>query len=172
MPRRSRASLAALWVVVASAGGCAHSPEAGELRPDYVGALRLPAVGPQEYAPDSLYDHPVVATFFATWCFPCLGQLPVFSELAHDYASQGLKVVAVGMDLEGAKVLGPFAYQSEFPFPVLVANEPLRKGETPFGAVTVLPSTVILSRTGEVVAAWPGLAEPKDIRAAVEKALK
>lgn len=163
--------LAALVALFALGAGCAHS-QRGDLRPDYVSALRLQAVGPQPYSPDALYGTPVLATFFATWCFPCLGQLPVFGELARDFGAQGLKVVAVGMDLEGARVLGPFAQNMDYPFPVLVADERLRKGETPFGPVTVLPSTVILSRTGEVIAAWPGLANPEDVRAAVEQALR
>ena len=165
---RRGAAVAALALLA----GCAHGPETDQPPPDYVGALELRSVGPVRPGPGELRGHPVLATFFATYCFPCLGQLPLYGEFAREYAGQGLKVVAVGRDLEGEKMLRPFADDSGYPFAVLVADEALRKGETPFGSVSVLPSTVILAKDGTVVAAWAGLAQADDIRKALEKALK
>lgn len=166
------AVLAALVLPVALCG-CVHGRGGAGSAPDYRAPLAelRPANG-SRFQPASLYEGPVLATFFATWCFPCLGQLPYFAELQHEYGDRGLRVVAVGMDLEGHKVLDPFAAQFGWPFPVLVGSDALRSGQTPFGPVKQLPSTVILARDGSVVAAWPGVADAKDVRAAVETALQ
>lgn len=166
-PRVVGAALCALLLL-----SCAHGRSGPEGPPDYLGALNLPAAGPVPHSPQALSGRVVVATFFATWCFPCLAQLSYFAQLQRELAEQGLSVVAVGMDLEGARVLRPFAEQQQVPYPVLAADERLRKGETPFGPISVLPSTVILDREGQVVAAWPGLANAEEVRAAIDQALK
>ena len=76
------------------------------------------------------------------------------------------------MDLEGKRVLAPFAQTYATTFPVVVADDALRAGQTPFGRVQTLPSTVILARQGRVVVAWPGLANVDEVKAQVERALK
>lgn len=149
--------------------GCAHRPDVPKA--DYRAALSLPVVGPVPYRRTTFDKNPMVVTFFATWCFPCLGQMALFAELQREFSGQGLQVVAVGMDLEGKKVLEPFANQSGYPFPVLVADERVRAGQTPFGPVRELPATVILDRRGEVVAAWPGVAQAEEIREALKTAV-
>lgn len=160
-----------VWVV-ASSGGCAGRQDVAQPRPDYLAPLVLPKVGPVPYEHASLYGQPVIVNFFATWCFPCLGQLPFLAELQQAHAQDGLRVVAVGMDLEGAKVLRPFAEQFGMPYPILVASERLHRGETPYGLMRELPSTVILGRDGQVIAAWAGIAEADEVREAVARALR
>lgn len=170
MKRRGRVGTTCVVVLalMVGAAGCAHRPDVP--RADYRGALSLPAVGPVPYRRTTFDKNPMVVTFFATWCFPCLGQMALFSEFQREFAAKDLQVVAVGMDLEGKKVLEPFARQSDYPFPILVADERVRSGQTPFGPVRELPATVILDRDGEVVAAWPGVARAEDIRKALESA--
>ncbi|MBX5482169.1 MAG: TlpA family protein disulfide reductase [Myxococcaceae bacterium] len=169
----------AAWLALAAtccaAAGCAHVPAKDESPIDYYQPLRLEradAPAPARFDPARLYGRPALVTFFATWCFPCLGQLPLFAELKKEHAADGLEVVAVGMDLDGRRVLEPFAAQAGLGFPVLIASEALVKGETPYGRVRELPTTVLFARDGSVVAAWPGLADAADLRAAVDEAVK
>lgn len=162
---------AALLAMVVFLSGCAGRGLRPDELPDYRAPLALQSVGPTPYQHRALYDRPVLINFFSTWCFPCLGQLPYLGELQKEFGPQGLAVVTVGMDNEGAKVLQPFVEQSPQPFPVLVADEKIRKGETVFGAVRELPTTVILDREGKVVAAWPGIANADEVRKAVQEAV-
>jgi thiol-disulfide isomerase/thioredoxin len=156
--------------LLALALGCAHSP-ARPPKPDLRAALWLPWVGPVAYSPAAARGKVLLVTFFATWCFPCLGELPVLATLQRTYAAQGLQVLAVGLDLEGALVLEPFAQEYQLPFPILVADQSLRSGEGPFGKISVLPTSVILDRQGAPVAAWQGLAEPERLVQELNSAL-
>src|SRR6266404_463405 len=48
---------------------------------------------------------PLLVNFWATWCEPCRDEYPMLSELAKQYAPQGLKVVGVNLDDDGDIIL-------------------------------------------------------------------
>src|SRR6185436_13396912 len=105
---RASASVAVVclaWACAHTAPGPTHAlTDRGALR-----SLELRAVGPAPYRHHDLYGRVVLVSFFATWCFPCLAEIPTLKRLQTTYAPKGLSVVAVGLDLEGALVLEPFA---------------------------------------------------------------
>ncbi len=149
--------------------GCVRGlrPPAGDLR-DH---LNGPSVSPTPFEPAGLEGKVTLVIFFATWCLPCLGQLALVRDLQDDYAARGFQAVAVGMDLDGPRMLRPFAEAYVPNLPVIVADEPLRRGETPFGPVREVPVSLILDRRGRFVVGWPGVAEADDIRRELERAL-
>ncbi len=153
--------------------GCAHGPApSAYLRGSrFLAALNLPAVGAVPYAPAQLRGRVTLVNFFATWCFPCLGELPLLDRLQHRFAERGFTVVAVGMDQEGFKVLEPFAQTFRYAFPMVVADAPLREGATAYGRIAALPTSFLLGRDGEVVAAYQGLATSSDLESYIERAL-
>ena len=148
--------------------GCTHARAAVQPAPDYRAELALPSVGPVPFDPNQLRGHPVIVIFFATWCMPCLGQLQFLSAIQRDYAARGLRVVAVGMDLEGRKVLEPFAVHSALPYPILVADPSFFRGESAFGPIRELPAGLMLDGEGRPVAGWTGFARPEALRAKLE----
>ncbi|MBX7117011.1 MAG: TlpA family protein disulfide reductase [Myxococcaceae bacterium] len=93
----------------------------------------------------------VLVTFITTWCFPCLAELPVLQTLHEKYASKGLRVVLVGVDREGRRVLEPLAAQYAFPFPLVVADQALVSGQSLWGNVGPLPTRVLFGREGDVL---------------------
>lgn len=167
--RRALLACAVLGVLA----GCKSAPEAIEAPgAGFLGALELPAVGPQQQAARDLSGRVVLVNFMATWCFPCMAELPALEALQREYGPQGLQVVAVGMDLEGDTVLAPFADHYQLRYPVLVADDRIRSGESPFGPIGALPTSFILDRQGRAVGAWQGVAGQEDMAKAVEKVLK
>jgi|CXWL01.1.fsa_nt_gi peroxiredoxin len=76
--------------------------------------------------------------------------MPVLQTLHEKYAAKGLRVVVVGMDREGRKVLEPFVAQYRLPFPVVMADDALMAGESAWGNVGPLPVRVLFARDGEV----------------------
>jgi thiol-disulfide isomerase/thioredoxin len=148
--------------------GCAHVPAGPP--PDYDGTLMgLEAAG--ELAPAELKGRVILVQFFATWCFPCLGAFPELIHVEKAYADRGLTVVAVGMDLEGALVLGPFAEREQPPFPVLIADDVIRSGQSAFGKIPEVPVSYLVGRDGKLLAAWPGLVGSKRLESGIEEAL-
>jgi len=58
--------------------------------------LSLPQLQKRISNPDTVY----VVNFWATWCKPCIEELPYFEKLQATYKSQPLKVLLVSMDFE------------------------------------------------------------------------
>ena len=152
---------------------CKSAPEAVEAPGGgFVGALALPVVGAARPGGVDVSGRVVLVNFLATWCFPCVAELPTLEALQRDYGPQGLQVVGVGMDLEGEQVLEPFVEHYALRFPVLVADERIHSGQSPFGVIGALPTSFILDREGRVVAAWQGVAGHADMAKEIEKTLK
>lgn len=170
--RRGRCVHAVVAALLLALPGCFREAQPQSWA-HFLSALSLPEVGqPQRFSPDRLRGRVVLVNFLATWCFPCLTDLPNLVELHRRHADQGFTVVAIGMDLEGERVLAPFASLYKLPFPLLLANERLRAGHTPFGQISVLPTTYLLAKDGRVLAAFQGVGDLHALDAAIEAALR
>ncbi|MCU0698870.1 MAG: TlpA family protein disulfide reductase [Myxococcaceae bacterium] len=152
--------------------GCAHTTEPRFPHRDiFLGTLPQDVVGPVAFDRSAFGGKVVLVTFIATWCFPCLTDLATLDKLERDFGAKGFRQVVVGMDLEGRKVLEPFAAEYRLSYPLLVGDERLRKGQTPFGQIRELPARVLFDRQGEVIAAYSGVVSPTDLEAKVREAL-
>lgn len=120
----------------------------------------------------SLRGKVAVVAFFATWCFPCLIELPQLAALQRGNGPRGLEVVGIGMDLEGSRVLKPFADQYQLPFPVLLPTEAMRGGSSPFGPIRELPSTFVIDREGRIAAAFAGPPNPERLARLIDRLLE
>ncbi len=153
------------------ASGCATSPPPRAAPPQFLPALQLESVGPVRAGPEALYGRVVLVNFMATWCFPCVQELPALIELQRKYGGKDFTVVMVGMDLEGARVLEPFARFYELPFPLLVADDAIRSGHSPFGPLQAVPTSFLIGRDGELIAGIRGVPPVEDLQRHVEAAL-
>ncbi|WNG36886.1 TlpA family protein disulfide reductase [Archangium violaceum] len=170
-----RSALAVGCALVLALAGCRRVPESpgGVLGPSpYLRELALPYVGPTPHDWRRLSGRVVLVAFFATWCFPCVAELPTLEALQKEYGPQGFQVVLVGMDLEGAKTLAPFADQYALNFPMLVSDERMQQGQSAFGLIPALPAAFLLDKEGQVAGAWQGVASYEDTSQAVEKLLR
>jgi thiol-disulfide isomerase/thioredoxin len=94
----------------------------------------------------------VLLDFWATWCEPCLEELPDLMRLHDAHKSQGFTVVGMAMDAEGASVVRPFARQNKMPYPIMITE-----GELPSGyPVPGFPTAFLIDREGRVVRRYIG----------------
>jgi hypothetical protein len=73
-----------------------------------------------------------------------------------------LAIQAVALDLEGEKVVRPFAHHAGYPYPILVASEALREGGTALGRITALPRTYLVDRANRTLA-FEGVASEEQL---------
>ena len=167
-------ALLTLLGTLGCAGPSTSGPPVGH--PDaspYLSELeRLPVLGGGWIDRSQLAGKVVLVQFLATWCFPCFATAPRLQELYDRYQQKGLAVVVVGMDLEGPQVLRPFADQLGLRYPVLVADDAVRSGQTAFGKVGLLPTTLIVGRDGKVLSLYAGVAEQGTLEPLIEDALR
>jgi thiol-disulfide isomerase/thioredoxin len=65
------------------------------------GAQQIPAMGIDEIIrKNSAKDTVYIINFWATWCAPCVQELPVFNNLYERYKDQPVKVLLVSLDFK------------------------------------------------------------------------
>ncbi len=122
----------------------------------------------------SLTDHRdklVVLNFWATWCQPCIVEMPSLEALWRRYRDRGLIVVGISVDRGAPKaLLEPYVRNLKLTFPILL--DPDSKTSDRW-RVTALPATFLVRPGGEVVGMAMGAREwnSDEMRALVERLL-
>lgn len=109
-----------------------------------------------------------VLDFWATWCVPCIQEIPSFNQLQKDWAGKGVVVVGVNMDEDSAALVKPFLAKHPMEYSVALASDAIKKQ---YGVGDELPVTVILDRSGKEVKRFEGFTKEDELRAAVQSAL-
>ena len=95
----------------------------------------------------------VLVNFWATWCPPCLKEMPSLNRLHNHFADRGFTVVAISSDEEGRPIVQKFIEKIGVDFPILLdSDKAVSKG---YGAVN-LPVSFLLDQEGQVIAAAQG----------------
>ena len=88
----------------------------------------------------------VLVNFWATWCPPCLEEMPAMERLWRRHKDAGFVLVAISLDTDPKKV-PPFVSARKFSFPI--ALDPKMGVGEKYG-VRALPSSFMLDRDGTV----------------------
>jgi peroxiredoxin len=96
--------------------------------------------------------HVVLLNFWASWCEPCLAEIPRFSNWQRRYGARGLQVLGVAMDDELASVQSINA-RLHLAYPVILGDAPL--GEL-YGGILGLPLSYLIDQQGRIVERYRG----------------
>lgn len=108
-------------------------------------SLKLNDSDGREWTIQSLRGKVIVLNFWASWCAPCIDELPFLNELATRAAANG-KLVVLGVNFkESAATIRRFSNEHQLNYPLLMdqSGEQFRKW-----ASGVLPTTVLIDRNG------------------------
>ncbi len=103
---------------------------------------------------DGLRGHGLLLNLWATWCVPCVTEMPALDALARTLAPSGIRVLAVSLDHRGADAVRPFfAAHVIRSLPVL-----LDPHSTSLAALGLdgIPVTLLVNRAGQEVARLQG----------------
>ena len=103
----------------------------------------------------------VLVNFWATWCAPCVREMPALERLHQALKDEGFLVMAVSEDLGGAAKVAPFLDRLGLKeLPIFLDQSGERRGALAqaFG-LNGLPATFLIDREGGVIAGLTGPAE-------------
>lgn len=137
---------------------------------DLLLGLTMPDAKGREVQLAEWRGRPLVVNFWATWCPPCVGEMPELSEMQLDYADRGLQILGIGVDSDAN--IRQFAEKMPMSYPLLVAgaggSELTRRFGNQSGA---LPFTAVVDREGRIRHRILGRFDNADLRAAINAAL-
>jgi peroxiredoxin len=162
---RGRAFAASALALGWLALGCTRVDEHGAADADAAADESVRQRAPQFTLPDlrgkdvSLSDfegRAVVVDFWATWCPPCIFQVPELNTFWKKHRDAGdVAVVGVAVDAEGAEVVGPWVAEQGVEYPILIGDESLARR---FGAQG-FPTLAIVRPDGTLDSLHVGLIE-------------
>lgn len=98
-------------------------------------------------------ERPLVINFWATWCAPCLREIPLLKSLQAEHPE--LRVIGIAIDRPGP--VREFAADMDFNYPILVGQGDAMGAATTFGIrVLALPSTVFTAADGATLGVHVG----------------
>jgi thiol-disulfide isomerase/thioredoxin len=94
----------------------------------------------------------LLVTFWATWCPPCIQEIPNLIKLQNEYRDTGFSVVAISVDQEKG-VVQKMVNRKEINYPVMMADQSVTRE---FGGVYGIPTSFLVSKKGTVVKKYSG----------------
>jgi cytochrome c biogenesis protein CcmG, thiol:disulfide interchange protein DsbE len=114
----------------------------------------------------------VVVSFFATWCKPCMQEIPHLEKIKNDFAAQGVKFLLIDVGEEEAKIKD-FLAQNTINLDILVDR--YKKIAEKYDALT-LPRLMVIDKNGIIRKEQKGFANAEqfetDLRQLLGELLK
>ena len=104
----------------------------------------------------------VLLNFWATWCPPCLREIPDLQQFQIDHGAEGFTVIGASVESDTPEVVREFVKRRKLAYPVLIADA---STQALFGGVSAnpmipgglpLPTTFLVAADGRYVARYLG----------------
>lgn len=129
---------------IALLAGCGGGSPDAPRRPI---AMALPAVDGGELELGAYRGKLVVLHVFTTWSLGATGDVPQLIEVDR---ADDVVVIGIALDQEGYDLVAPWRAALEVRYLIGLADDRLRAGNTPLGAVAAVPVTIVLDRQGRI----------------------
>ena len=88
----------------------------------------------------------VLVNFWASWCVPCRKEMPDLVRISNEYASKGVVVLGVAMDVGGLDGIRRFLNEIDVTYPIVVPQ----RASSELSSIRGLPTTWLLDRQGHI----------------------
>ncbi len=141
----------------ASGGGSSSFDEwQGVEAPDF----SVTTLDGQKIQLSDLRGRPVIVDFWATWCPPCVKEIPHFIQLAGEFKPEELAIV--GISNEDKEVLTKFVEEKDVNYPIASADDL----PAPYSDVRSIPTTFFIDADGVIQAVFEGYHDYDALKAA------
>lgn len=130
--------------------------------------LILADVDDEMYPPAALEGKVVMINFWASWCKPCLGEIPALSATYNHYKDQGFVLLGIEKDWSSKQLSKRFAQGINMSFPIVHGTDDIWQA---FQYPSALPTTLIYDRGGNLKVQHRGPLNEKQLDAHLETLL-
>jgi thiol-disulfide isomerase/thioredoxin len=132
----------------------------GQPRPDF----QLVDAAGQTLSVDAFDGRVLLVNFWATWCAPCVDEMPMLSQLHQDYAGQDFAVVGIALD--DPERAQKFARKLQVGYPVLFGRaDAMLVGRRYGNREGLLPYSVLVDASGIIRWTRRGILQRSEIEA-------
>lgn len=157
--RRGAASALALLILLAIPG-CSPGGSGEGAAPKPAPDFSLPDLEGNTVRLADLRGKTVILDFWATWCPPCVFQVPELNALWNAHKGAGdVAVIGVAVDVEGAEVVAPWVEEQGVEYTIVLGDEALANE---FG-VLGFPTLVVVDPEGRIESLHAGLIEHDEL---------
>lgn len=110
----------------------------------------------------------MLVNFWATWCPPCVGEMPDMNRIHQELAAKGFTVVGISMDTGSLKPVKALAQKMGIAYPLVIGSNSIAKQ---FGEIVGIPVSFLVDRQGTVIKRYDGPRGYKDFLTDIEAAL-
>lgn len=143
-------SLCLLLVVLLSCGQNASAP-----------SFSLPEIGTSRTINLSDYSGKIrLVVFWATWCVPCLSEIPVLNELQKELGSRGFQVIGINVDAERDNLFASKVSALGMEYPVALGDSGTIRD---YGDFKEIPQSFLVDREGVVHKQYVGAMPKADL---------
>jgi cytochrome c biogenesis protein CcmG/thiol:disulfide interchange protein DsbE len=111
----------------------------------------------------------VLLNFWATWCPPCVTEIPDLVALREELGTERVEVLGISLDTAGADAVRAFARERGMSYPTAVDTAQV---SAMYGGVPSIPTTFVIDTHGGVVEKIVGPQSKSQFIAAVQRASK
>lgn len=87
----------------------------------------------------------IFLNLWATWCPPCVEEMPSMEKLYHELKDENFEILAVSLDISGEDAVIPFMKKNRLSFPVLLDTKGVTKS---LYQTTGVPESFIIDKDG------------------------
>jgi thiol-disulfide isomerase/thioredoxin len=164
----------AVFAIVRALGPAGPPPTLLPIAQRKPAPLSMPTLDGKTWSTADHTGQVILLNYFATWCPPCMGEMPELKAIAAAYAPRGVAFAAISLDTDNQgpapriQTLTAFNTDNKLPFPILLppAGSPLFTNGLP------IPQTFLLDRHGRIAVHITGETSAKELSPLLDQLLK
>jgi thiol-disulfide isomerase/thioredoxin len=134
---------------------------------------QIPTINFKTYTGESFTLAPedkavTLLVFWATWCQPCLMEMPALVKLHSNFKARNFRVISINVDDPDGQKVRAISREYGITYPVLVGNEGIMKQ---FGGIAALPTSFLIGKDGRIREKLQGLRSEQELEHKVLLAL-